>query len=87
MAKFYMRKKIDLIKNWLNKAEKDLLSAEHEITFADKVTESICFHCQQAVEKFLKAYLIYLDIPFPKTHEISELIIRIEKKGNRSRGY
>jgi HEPN domain-containing protein len=28
--------------------------AEHELSFSDAVTESICFHCQQAVEKSLK---------------------------------
>lgn len=63
----------------MDKADKDLLTAEHEKTFSDMVTESICFHCQQAVEKYLKAYLIYLDILFPKTHEIGELITLCEK--------
>lgn len=82
-AKFYMKTKIGLINNWIDKAEKDLLTAEHEMTFADRVTESICFHCQQAAEKFLKAYLIHLDIPFPKTHEIGELITRCEKEDSQ----
>ena len=40
----------------------------------------ICFHCQQAAEKYLKAYLIFLEIPFGKTHEIGELITRCEKR-------
>ena len=75
-----MKTKTELINNWIDKAEKDLLTAEHETTFPDKVTESICFHCQQAVEKFIKAYLIYLDISFPKTHEIGELITRCDRK-------
>ena len=57
-----MKTKKELIRGWLDKAEKDLLSAEHELTFPDAVTETICFHSQQAVEKFLKAYLIYLNI-------------------------
>lgn len=35
------------------KTKKDLLTAEHELSFSDAVTESICFHCQQAVEKSL----------------------------------
>jgi HEPN domain-containing protein len=64
-----MRTKEELIKSWLKKAEKDLLTAKHELSFADAVTESICFHCQQAAEKYLKAYLVYLGIPFIKTHD------------------
>lgn len=75
-----MRTKKEFINSWINKAAKDLLTAEHELSFSDAVTESICFHCQQATEKFLKAYLIFLGIPFTKTHEIGELITRCEKK-------
>lgn len=77
-----MKTKKELIKNWIKKAKKDLLSAEHELSFPDAVTESICFHCQQAAEKFLKAYLIFLDISFTKTHEIGELRYRNFEKGN-----
>jgi HEPN domain-containing protein len=44
------------------------------------VTESVCFHCQQAVEKYLKAYLVFLGISFAKTHEIGELITKCENK-------
>jgi len=57
-----------------------LLAAEHELSFPNGVTESICFHCQQAVEKFLKAYLVFLGIPFTKTHEIGELVTKCENK-------
>jgi len=75
-----MKTKKELINSWISKAEKDLLTAEHELSFPDAVTESISFHCQQAVEKFLKAYLISLGIPFTKTHEIGELITKCENK-------
>ena len=73
-----MRTKKEFIDSWIKKAAKDLLTAEHELSFPDAVTESICFHCQQATEKFLKAYLIFLGIPFTKTHEIGELITKCE---------
>ncbi|MBN2050303.1 MAG: HEPN domain-containing protein [Spirochaetales bacterium] len=36
--------------------------------------EIICFHCQQAAEKALKAYLAYNEIRPPKTHDLDELI-------------
>ncbi len=63
-----------VVKQWIDKAEKDLLTAEREITFDDPITESVCFHCQQAVEKFLKAYLVAQQKPFSKTHNISHLL-------------
>jgi HEPN domain-containing protein len=75
-----MKTKKELINSWIKKAEKDLLTAEHELTFPDAVTESICFHCQQAAEKFLKAYSVFLGISFTKTHEIGELITKCENK-------
>jgi HEPN domain-containing protein len=75
-----MKSKTELISSWMNKAEKDLLTAKHELSFSDVVTESVCFHCQQAVEKYLKAYLVFLGIPFTKTHEIGELISKCENK-------
>jgi HEPN domain-containing protein len=36
--------------------------------------EVIAFHCQQAVEKYLKAFLIWRQIEFPKTHDIAKLL-------------
>lgn len=78
-----MKTKADLINNWILKADKDLTSAEHELTFGeDAVTEAICFHSQQAAEKYLKAYLVFLEISFTKTHEIGELITKCELKDN-----
>jgi HEPN domain-containing protein len=75
-----MKAKKELIDSWISKANKDLLSAKHELSFPDVVTETVCFHCQQAVEKYLKAYLVFLGIPFAKTHEIGELITKCESK-------
>ena len=36
--------------------------------------DNICFHVQQAVEKYVKALLVQNRIGFPKTHSIRELI-------------
>ena len=69
-----------LVNARFNKAEKDLTTVEHEFFFDDPVYETICFYCQQAVEKFLKGYLIYLEIGYQKTHELGELISVCEKK-------
>ncbi len=40
----------------------------------ERVTEAICFHCQQTVEKYLKAYLISNNFDFGKTHNLEYLI-------------
>ncbi|WP_456475591.1 HEPN domain-containing protein [Candidatus Pyrohabitans sp.] len=66
----------DYVKKWLIKAVKDLKVAENEIKVSpdDLVTEAICFHAQQAVEKFLKAYLINKNVEFKKTHNLEFLL-------------
>jgi len=66
----------EYVRQWLTKASNDLKVAEHEIVLApeDMVTEAICFHCQQAVEKFLKAYLITQGIEFGRTHNLEYLL-------------
>ena len=73
-------KYLQLVKAWFNKAEKDLITVEHEFFFNDPVYETICFHCQQAIEKFLKGYLIYLGKGYRKTHELGELVSICEGK-------
>ncbi len=75
-----MKTKGELINSWIDKAEKDLRSAKHELSFPDEVTETVCFHCQQAAEKYLKAYLTFLNLSFTKTHEIGELVTKCENK-------
>lgn len=43
------------------------------LTFDPPDTEDCLFHCQQAVEKCLKALLVWHDQPFRKTHDLIEL--------------
>ena len=74
------RNQVELIKAWFLKADRDLLTIDHEFSSSNPVLETICFHSQQAVEKYLKGYLIFLDIPFRKTHELGELVTTIENK-------
>ena len=58
----------------LRKAENDLKDANILYNSKEASAEGICFHCQQAVEKFLKAYLVYNDKEINKTHDISQLL-------------
>ena len=71
----------DYIEKWIIKAVNDLKVAEHELRQpADEiVTDAICFHCQQAVEKLLKAYLASQNIDFGKTHNLEFLLERCLK--------
>lgn len=78
-----MTTKEKIIKLWLLKAESDLRTAQILIKDENPPTDSICFHAQQAVEKLLKAYLTYLDIKAPKTHDIAtllELCLSVDEK-------
>ncbi len=56
------------------KAENDLKDAKILYNSNEASAEGICFHCQQAVEKFLKTYLVYNNKEINKTHDISELL-------------
>lgn len=69
-----MSKKILIIADWIRKAEQDLGMAELAIKHEPSFRDSICFHCQQSAEKYLKAYLIQLDTSFRKTHSLSYLL-------------
>ena len=61
------------IKQWLKKADGDLKVAKTLFAGKAKFNDIICFHAQQAVEKYLKAYLTAKQTEFPKTHKIEDL--------------
>ena len=48
----------DFIGQWLSKANEDLLVVERLTETEIIAATAVCFHCQQAVEKFLKAFLL-----------------------------
>jgi len=65
-----MKNKNDLVKEWFQKADNDILSIENNL-MAEKIpTDVVCFHAQQAVEKYLKGYLIYYNIEFEFVHNL-----------------
>jgi HEPN domain-containing protein len=59
---------------WIEKANQDVKTVEILIQSNEGPSEIICFHCQQAAEKFLKAFLIDKNIEFPRTHDLLMLI-------------
>lgn len=58
---------------WLEKAFMDLRSASVDLGAAPPIVGVALFHCQQAVEKVIKALLTWDDRPFRKTHDLAEL--------------
>ena len=57
------------------KAENDLKNAAHTVRLkTDCPTDTVCFHAQQCVEKYLKALLVLNGIDFSRTHQISTLL-------------
>lgn len=64
----------EALSKWFKKAESDIKICVHEMQHEEPVTDVICFHAQQAVEKYLKAYLIHNDKEILKTHDLSKLI-------------
>ncbi len=60
-------------REWLQYAENDLAAARFLFGMKPLPPEIICFHCQQAAEKALKAYLAYHGTNVPKTHDLTNL--------------
>ena len=58
---------------WLRYAQSDLAYSKVSCP-PGGLLETLCFHAQQASEKALKAVLIHLEVPFPKTHNINTLL-------------
>lgn len=66
---------IPVIQDWTIKADNDLKNAVHTLTLKEEApTDTICFHAQQCIEKYLKALLIFRATPFPKTHDLRVLM-------------
>jgi HEPN domain-containing protein len=60
----------DLVREWLQKARQDLDSAKFLSDMRPLPKDIIGFHCQQAVEKCLKAFLVLHDIEPPRSHDL-----------------
>jgi len=70
----------DYLKNWLFRANEDIAVIEQLYKSGSELYAStICFHAQQAVEKFLKAFLVFQNIDFPRTHDLEFLLSECQK--------
>ncbi|MDR1802362.1 MAG: HEPN domain-containing protein [Treponema sp.] len=64
---------IEDVAEWIKIADADFDSAEILNQSFRKHNEIICYHCAQAVEKYLKGYLEYKDIVPERTHNLTYL--------------
>ncbi len=68
----------EIVREWFDKGNNDFIAAK---TLAVKkgLENQTGFHCQQAIEKWLKAYLIKQGEEIRKIHDLTALVIDCEK--------
>ena len=72
---------------WISKAEEDLRRVAKRLTEGD--TEDAAFHLQQAIEKFLKGFLLSTGWKLKKIHDLEALLddaVRVAPKLETYRG-
>ena len=62
------------VQQWLTKSQRDLKVAWVLFKNEESLFDAVVYHCQQSAEKSLKAYLIYKNTTFRKTHDLDVLI-------------
>jgi len=81
---FYMAKE-KIVKEWFNKGQKDIEDAEFLLD-NNRAAENISFHIQQALEKYLKGFLIFHGWKLEKIHDLVKLLgeaIKIDRSFNQ----
>jgi HEPN domain-containing protein len=64
-----MKKQVEA---WISFAEKDLLTVS-EVIERSELTNIVAFHCQQAIEKYFKAFILENEKPVFKIHNLLTL--------------
>ena len=62
---------------WIEKAEKDYVAVQWLQQAPIPDYDIICFHIQQCIEKYLKAWLQAANLPIPRSHDLKELLALI----------
>jgi HEPN domain-containing protein len=62
-----------IVQAWLIRARNDLALAEFTEEHRSDLLDTVVYHCQQAAEKALKAFLVSENQQLPKTHDIRRL--------------
>jgi HEPN domain-containing protein len=59
--------KKSIVELWFKKADSDLKTIENNLKADEPPTDTICFHAQQAIEKYIKGVLIHFGKHITKT--------------------
>ncbi|MBA3976262.1 MAG: DNA-binding protein [Candidatus Solibacter sp.] len=71
---------VEILRQWVRKAEHDLEAVRRILAVEQGCPFDVaCFHCQQAVEKYIKAVLTMESIPAPRTHDLEQLAALLPK--------
>lgn len=66
--------KRELVKQWLQKAFHDMIAARSLSQLEPAVMDVAIYHCQQAAEKAVKAFLVFRDQEPGRTHDVDRLL-------------
>lgn len=75
-----MNEQDEEINEWIEKADHDLGSAKIIYLHLPDYFDTIAFHCQQAVEKYIKAILVFYNIEFQRSHDLVYLLELLSRK-------
>jgi HEPN domain-containing protein len=67
-----------IVKEWISKADEDFEFAFANPKEGKTFFAQICFHFQQASEKYLKAYIIGYELEFRKIHDLPVLSVLLK---------
>ncbi len=62
------------LRDWIEKADHDLGTAVVIFQYIPDYSDTLAFHCQQAVEKYLKCLLENNNIQFKRSHDLRYLL-------------
>jgi HEPN domain-containing protein len=66
---------VEVLRQWVRKAENDLEAVRRIMVVEEGCPcDTACFHCQQAIEKYLKALLTLAGVPALHTHDLEKLL-------------
>jgi HEPN domain-containing protein len=63
-----------VVQVWLDKADEDFNFASAALREGNEFYAQICFHFQQAAEKYLKVFIVAHDLKFEKQHNLVSLL-------------
>ena len=66
-----------ITRQWVGKAENDITAARLLLKGKPLLSDEVCFHCQQAIEKYFKGLLAEQGMPIQKTHDLTILLLQL----------